>query len=136
MFSPGVVSDPLSALEPLQPPDAVQVVTFAEVHVRVVVPPGATPRGDALRVTDGDVAVVTLTVARATAPPPGPLQFNVKVVFAVIAALVNVPFTARLPVQPLEAVQVSALLVDQDNVVVPPEATLLGLADRLIVGGL
>lgn len=86
--------------------------------------------------TDGEADEVTLTVARATAPPPGPLQFNVKVVLAVIALLVALPLIARLPVQPPDAVQVSALLVDHESVVVPPELTVVGEAEKLMVGGL
>ena len=44
----GVVSEPLSAFAPLHPLDAVHDVTFVEVHVNVVDPPGVTPGGDAL----------------------------------------------------------------------------------------
>lgn len=75
-------------------------------------------------------------MARATAPPPGPLQFNVNVVFAVIAPLASLPLTARLPVHPPDAVHASALFADQVNVVVPPELIVVGDADKLIVGGL
>ena len=109
--------------------------TFVDDHVRVVVPPGATPRGDAVSDTDGDVDDVTLTVARATAPPPGPLQFSVNVVFAV-TALLSLPVTARVPVQPPDAVHVSALVACQVSTVVPPELTVVGEAAKVIVGGL
>jgi hypothetical protein len=114
----------------------VQLLTLAEDHVSVVVPPGATPGGFALRDTDGDVAEVTFTVTLDTAPPPGPLQVSVNVVLAEIAPDWALPFTARLPLQPLDAVHASALLVVHDSVVVPPEETEVGLADKLIVGGL
>lgn len=112
-----------------------QEETFVDDHVRVVVPPGATPRGDAVSDTDGDVDDVTLTVARATAPPPGPLQFSVNVVFAV-TALLSLPVTARVPVQPPDAVHVSALVACQVSIVVPPELTVVGEAAKVIVGGL
>lgn len=136
MFSTALVSEPLNPFDPVHPPEAVQEETFVDDHVRVVVPPGATPRGEAVRDTEGEVDDVTLTVALVTAPPPGPLQFNVKVVLAVIALLVSLPVTARLPVQPPDAVQLSALLVDHASVVVPPEPTVVGEAEKLIVGGL
>jgi hypothetical protein len=131
-----LVSDPLSALEPLQPPDAVQLVAFVELHVSVVVPPGATPGGFAVSCTDGDAPAAMFTVVRVTAPPPGPLQLNVKVVFADSAPLRSLPLTVRLPLQPPDAVQVSAFVVDHVSIVVPPDATLVGFADRLTVGGL
>lgn len=131
-----LVSEPLSPFDPVHPPEAVQEETFVDDQVKVVVPPGATPRGDAVSDTDGEVEAVTLTVTLATAPPPGPLQFSVNVVLVAIAPLVALPLTARLPVQPPDAVQVSALLVDQDNAVVPPELTVVGEAEKLIVGGL
>jgi hypothetical protein len=114
----------------------VQFVTFAVVQFNVVEAPGATPGGDAVSWTEGDDEAPTFTVARATAPPPGPSQFNVKVVVDVMAALWALPLTARLPVQPPVAVHDAALLDVHVNIVVPPLATLLGLAVRLTVGGL
>lgn len=130
------VSEPERAFEPLQPPDAVQLVTLAEDHVSIVVPPGATPRGLALSVTEGDDAAVTLTVTLVTAPPPGPLQLSVNVVRAEIALDCALPLTARFPLQPPDAVHASALVEVHDNVVVPPDETDVGLAERLTVGGL
>lgn len=135
-MSAAVVSEPLNALEPLQPPDAVHDETLEAVQLSVVVPPGATPGGDAVSDTAADVAFEMLTVVRVTAAPPGPLQLSVNVVLAVSAALRALPFTGWVPRQPPDAVQVSALLVVHDNVAVPPDATLVGLADKLIVGGL
>ncbi len=126
----------MRGFDPLQPPEAVQLVTLAALQFSVVVAPGATPGGEALSCTDGDVLVETVTVALATAPPPGPLQFNVNVEFAEIAALEALPFTPLLPLQAPDAAQVSALLEFHDSVVVPPDGTLDGFADKLTVGGL
>lgn len=60
-----VTSVPLSALLPLQFPEAVQVVAFVEVHVSVEVLPGATVVGDADKETIGAGVVpagVTVTM--------------------------------------------------------------------------
>ena len=136
MIAP-VACDPDSALLPLQPPDAVQEVTLFDDQFNVVEPPGATPAGDALKLADGDVDELIVTFARATAPPPAPLQVIVNWVFAVIAGLVSLPLVPLLPVQPPpDAVQVSAFELVHDSVVVPPEETLVGLAVRFTVGGL
>ena len=86
--------------------------------------------------TDGDVDADTPTVTLAIAPPPGPLQFSVKVAADVMAALWALPLTDRPPLQPPEAVHDAALLDVHVNIVVPPLATLVGLAVRLTVGGL
>ncbi len=111
-------------------------MTLVALQFSVVVAPGATPGGEALSCTDGEVLVETVTVALATAPPPGPLQFSVNVELAEMAALEALPFTPLLPLQAPDAVHVSALLEFHDSVVVPPDDTLDGLADKLTVGGL
>ena len=66
---------PLVATAPLQPPDAVQAVAFAEVHVNVDIPPLATVVGDAASVTVG-AGEITTTSVDCEAEPPGPLQVN------------------------------------------------------------
>src|SRR5262245_52755157 len=67
----GVISVPDKAFVPLHAPDAVQAVTFDADHVNVVVPPGATPGGDALRVSDdGEVP----TEPPEPPPPPQPAR--------------------------------------------------------------
>ena len=48
LFNADVVSEPVIDFEPFQPPVAVQLETFIADQVNVVVPPGATPRGEAL----------------------------------------------------------------------------------------
>jgi hypothetical protein len=47
------VCDPLIALVPIQPPDAVQLVAFVELHVSVDDPPDATDVEDQVRLTVG-----------------------------------------------------------------------------------
>ena len=44
------------------------------------------------------------------------------------------PLMDLVPVQPPEATQEVALVADQERVLAPPLATLLGLAERLTVG--
>jgi hypothetical protein len=68
--------EPLVALLPVQPPEAVQDVTLVEDQVRVEVAPLATVLGLAVRVTAG-ADVVTDTVADCDALPPVPLQVSV-----------------------------------------------------------
>jgi hypothetical protein len=57
-----VVCEPLSALLPLQPPDAVQAVAFAAVQLSVELVPLATELGAALMETVG-AGELTETVA-------------------------------------------------------------------------
>src|SRR5262245_32732213 len=109
-------------------PDALQLVTFDELHDNVVLPLAGTPGGDAEIRTDGDVAPPTVTVARATAPPPGPLHDNVKSFVFVSAAVGADPLVGLLPDHPPEAVQEVALELVQVNVELCPELTLLGFA--------
>jgi hypothetical protein len=54
-----VVSVPLAAWVPLQPPEAMHAVALVEFHVRVVVPPGATLAGYAASVAVGTTLMVT-----------------------------------------------------------------------------
>jgi hypothetical protein len=71
-----VLCEPLVALLPVQPPEAVQDVALVEDQVRVEVAPLATVLGLAVRVTAG-AGVVTDTVADCAALPPAPLQVSV-----------------------------------------------------------
>jgi hypothetical protein len=68
-----VLCEPLVALLPVQPPEAVQDVAFVEDQVKVAVAPFLTVLGLAARVTAG-AGVVTETVASCAALPPAPLQ--------------------------------------------------------------
>jgi len=76
--------DPLTGSVPDQPPDALQLVTFALDHVSVVEPLRATPGGLAEIVIDG-VPAVTVTLAVAAFVPPAPEQESVKLELAVNA---------------------------------------------------
>jgi hypothetical protein len=76
----------------------------------------------------------TVTVTDLLALPPAPVQVSVNVVSAVMAAEVSVPEIALLPVQPLEAVQLVALLVDHCKDVVPEALTEPGVALKVMVG--
>ena len=69
----GVLVEPLTGSEPLQPPEAVQEVALVEVQVNVELLPLATVLGLAERVTAGAV-VFTETVADWDALPPLPVQ--------------------------------------------------------------
>jgi len=71
-----VVWEPLTALLPDQPPEAVQAVAWVEDHVRVDATPLATVLGDAVKLTVG-AGVVTETVADWVALPVVPVQVSV-----------------------------------------------------------
>ena len=82
----------------------------------------------------GAGVLARVTVTDLLALPPAPEQVSVNVVSAVIAAEVSVPEIALLPVQPPEAVQLVALLVDHCNEVVPEALTDVGVALQVITG--
>ena len=65
--------DPLTALLPDQPPEAVQAVVLVEVQVSVAALPLATVLGVAARLTVG-AGALTDTVADCVALPPVPVQ--------------------------------------------------------------
>lgn len=65
---------PVFVLEPLQPPEAVQLLAPVAVQLRVDESPGPIRVGDAVRVTTGGL---TTTVALRTVEPPGPVQDKV-----------------------------------------------------------
>ena len=69
--------EPLSALLPLQPPEAVQALAFAADQVSVELVPLVTELGAALiRTVGAGVAELTETVADWVALPPGPVHVN------------------------------------------------------------
>jgi len=69
--------DPDVVFEPLHPPDAVQLVAFADDHVSVEVPLTPTDAGFALRLTVGVLTAATVTVAVVWVVPPLPVQLSV-----------------------------------------------------------
>jgi hypothetical protein len=65
---------PLTALLPAQPPLAVHTVALRLDHVSVAAPPEFTVLGEALKVTVGGAATVTVTDCEAS--PPAPVQIS------------------------------------------------------------
>ena len=88
--------EPLIALLPDQPPEAVQAVVLVDDQVSVVVAPLLTVLGAAERLTVG-AGVLTETVADCVALPPAPVQVSPKVALAVRAPVDCEPLTALLP---------------------------------------
>lgn len=74
-LSAGVLVEPLTGSEPLQPPEAVHEVALVAVQVNIEVAPLFTVLGLAERVTAG-AAVFTDTVADWDALPPLPVQVS------------------------------------------------------------
>lgn len=62
------------------------------------------------------------------------MQVSVKVVDAEIAGLVSVPDVERDPVQPPDAAQADALVLDHVSDVVPPVVTDCEADERVTVG--
>ena len=69
--------EPLIALLPDQPPEAVQDVALVDDHVSVDAPPLATVLGVALKLTVAVGCLLTDTVADCAAIPPSPVQVSV-----------------------------------------------------------
>lgn len=135
VVSAALLSLPVVAWEPDQPPVAVQAVAPLLLHCNWVVAPRVTLAGEADRVSDGaDGDEVTATDAVAPAVPPAPVQVKVKLVPVFSAAVASVPLVALVPVQPPLAVHVVALVEDQVRELLPPAATDAGLVDSATVG--
>jgi hypothetical protein len=69
--------EPLIALLPDQPPEAVHDVALVDDHVSVDAPPLTTVLGLALKPTVAVGCALTDTVADCTALPPAPVQIKV-----------------------------------------------------------
>ena len=124
------VSLPVSALVPLQAPEAVHAVALALLQVRVLLPPTATLRALAERVKLGPPpAAVTATLTERLATP----QVRVKVLVAVRLVRTSVPVRALVPSQAPEALQVVAPVLLQVRVLLLPGVTLVGLALKVTV---
>jgi hypothetical protein len=80
------------------------------------------------------VGAATETVRDWLALPPAPVQISVKVLVLVRLLRTSLPVSALLPLQAPDAVQVVALLLLQLKVLLPPDATLLGLAENVRLG--
>jgi hypothetical protein len=130
-----VLCEPLVALVPLQPPEAVHEVALVELHVSMEAPPTAMDIGFAVNITVAapEPEMVTLAVAIVLAPP-APLQTNEYDVVAVSAPVLWVPLVALAPLQPPEAVHEVALVELHVSVDAPPLATEVGDALMDAVG--
>jgi hypothetical protein len=69
--------EPLSALLPDHPPEAVQEVAFVDDQVKVELPPLTTVLGLALMLTVAVGLALAVTVVDCAAVPPAPLQVKV-----------------------------------------------------------
>jgi hypothetical protein len=81
------------------------------------------------------VMLLIVTVAMAIAVPFAPVQVSVKVDSAVIGCVTVEPFVDFSPLHEPAAVQLVALVLDHVSVEVAPEATEVGVADKVTVGG-
>ena len=122
-----VLCEPLVALVPLQPPEAVHDIALVEFHVSVEAPPLVMDAGFAVRVTVAAPDNVTVAVAIMLAPP-APLQINENDVVAVSAPVLWEPLVAFVPLQPPEAVHEVALVELHVRVDAAPLFTVVGVA--------
>jgi hypothetical protein len=133
-----VVSEPFVATEPIQPPDAVQLVAPLELQVRIALAPGATVVGLTVSDTTGGVvaseAAVTATVTDFDMEPPVPEQLSENIVVAVNACVVNPPEVGCVPLHPPEAIHACAPVDCQWRITVWPYSTDGAAADKLSVG--
>jgi hypothetical protein len=126
--------EPLIALLPVQPPEAVQAVALLDTQLKVVLPPLVMVLGLALMLTVALGVLLTVTVADCAALPPLPVQLSVYVALAVSAPVDWVPVTAFAPDQPPEAVQEVAFVAVQFNVALLPLLMALGPTLKVTVG--
>lgn len=112
-----------------------QDVAFCVLQVSVLAWPTWMLDGDAVSVTTaGGGGVETCTVTERDTLPPVPVQASVYVVATVMLLTTWLPLTALLPVQPPEAVQLVALVEDQESVDDAPDVTVVGFALSASVG--
>ena len=131
-----VLALPFVGSAPLQPPEAVHAVAFAELHVSAAALPICTVIGFAFSVAVGEVVAVTAIVTAAVAAevPVAPEQFSVKIVDVVSAGVVNVPLVGWAPLQPPEAVHAVAFAELHVSVANPPGLTLIVLVFSATLG--
>lgn len=103
---------PLAALEPDQPPDAVQLVTLPAAQLTVVLPRYPIEVGFADKDSVGEAGggSVTVRVTDSVLRPPGPSQVRVYVVSPVNVSVWLLPRRPLLPDHPPEPVQLSAFV--------------------------
>ncbi len=129
-----VLSVPLVARVPLQPPVAVHEVALVELHVKVEVPPAATAVGFAVRATVGRGLTVIATVCVALVPP-GPAHVKEKVVLADSAPVLCVPLTPSVPLHPPEALHEVAFAELHVSIADSPASIVVCDAVNDAVGG-
>lgn len=113
-----------------------QEVALVDDQFSVDDPPCTTELGEDVSVKVGaGVGNVTATVTSLAVVPPVPVQVRVNVVVCDSAAVTCVPEVALAPLQPFDAVQDVALVVDHVSVDVPPCATWAGFAESVTAGG-
>jgi len=129
---------PDTAFVPVQAPDAVQLVALALDQLRVADAPLVIDVGETAKFSVGAGAgagAVTVTKTEAVAFPPTVFeQVRLKRLFAVSAALGALPDVDFVPLHAPEAVQVLTFAEVQVSAVVPPLATVVGLALSDTVG--
>lgn len=113
-----------------------QLVEPDVVQPSMLLPPGATEAGVAVKLTVGaGVDEATFTVTDLAALPPCALtQVRVNVVVADRGPRLSLPLVGLLPVHPPLAVHEFAPLLDQLRVVIPPLGREVGFAVRFTVG--
>jgi hypothetical protein len=120
--------EPLSPLEPLQPPDAVQDVALVLDQVSEEEAPEFTVLGVALSVTIGAILDTVTVTDCVVVDPRHPVQISSYSVVFVSAPVDQVPLVATLPCHPPAAVQSLALADVQVSVELPPLPTVVGAA--------
>jgi hypothetical protein len=120
--------EPVSPLEPLQPPDAVQEVALLLDQVSVEAAPAFTVLGAALSVTVG-AAPETVIVTDCEADPPAPVQVTTYSVVLVRAGVCQIALVGTSPRQlPTMATQEVASADDHVRVDLPPLRMVVGTA--------
>ncbi len=119
-------------LEPLQDPDAVQLVALVVLHVSVDEAPDCTLVGDALN--DNVGAATTVTEAFFATEPPLPVHVSVYVLAALSVPVLCAPEVALLPLHPPDAVQLVAFVAVHVSCAAAPDCTLAGDAANVSVG--
>jgi hypothetical protein len=124
--------------EPLQDPEAAQLVALVVDQLRCVLSPLGTLVGFAVNVrvgAGGGEPPCTVTLAERCTLPPAPVHDNVNVRLLVMLPIVQLADAmGREPLQDPDAVQLVALVVDQRSCVLPPLGTLAGFALNVSVG--
>ena len=123
---------PLVAIVPCQPPEAVQLVAYSALQLRLDAPPAATVVGVAPSLTTG--APMTAISTDCVADPPVPSQVSVKFVVALSGSVLAVPLVGCGPVQPPEAMQVCASWAFHCNVAAVCMGTLVLSATNVTAG--